>query len=74
MRHFNSAVIGVAILMCCCVAVHAGCKDDIGYTMLQGELGGSTPDGSGVIVTQAEALFHGGLGLYKIMGLPDVEP
>ncbi len=56
MRHFNSAVIGVVILLCCCVAAHAGYKDDIGYTMLQDELGSSTPDGSGVIVTQAEAL------------------
>ena len=33
--------------------------------MLQDELGSSTPDGSGVIATQAEAPFHGGLGLYE---------
>ncbi len=31
-------------------------KDDIGYTRLLLELGANVPDGSGVLVTQAEAL------------------
>ncbi len=52
---FNSVVIAAVILLCCSVAAHAGYKDDIGHTILQDELGSSTPDGSEVIVTQAEA-------------------
>ncbi|MBU0995319.1 MAG: hypothetical protein KJ737_22715 [Proteobacteria bacterium] len=35
--------------------VFAGLKDDVGYTMLSGALGSSTPDGTGVWVTQVEA-------------------
>ena len=53
------------LLLCFNQSAIAGYKDDIGYTMLQDELGSSTPDGSGVIATQAEAPFHGGLGLYE---------
>ncbi len=37
-------------------ALHAGYKDDIGWTKLQAELGGSLPTGAGVGVSQIEAL------------------
>ena len=37
------------------VVAHAAYKDEIGYTLLQSELGASIPDGTGVRVTQVES-------------------
>jgi len=52
--------IPVMFLFCLNGPVHAGYKDDIGYTQLQYELGiANIPNGSGVPVTQAEALYNG---------------
>jgi len=41
------------------VSIHAGYKDDIGYTQLMSEQGVNIPDGSGVPVTQVEASTAG---------------
>jgi hypothetical protein len=56
-------------MMVLCQPCHAGYKDDIGFTLLQSELGGSMPTGSGIMATQTEARTSYGtpLGPY----LPD---
>lgn len=46
-------------LLCISTSIHAGYKEDIGYTQLESEQGINTPDGSGVPVTQAEASTAG---------------
>lgn len=46
----------VLLLFSCCGIALADYKDDIGYTRLLDEQGTITPNGSGVPVTQAEAL------------------
>lgn len=48
--------IPIIVLLCCNGSAVADYKDDIGYTRLLNEQGANTPDGSGVPVTQAEAL------------------
>jgi len=45
--------------MCISASIHAGYKDDIGYTQLMSEQGSNTPEGSGIRVTQAEASTAG---------------
>ena len=47
------------LLLCISASIHAGYKDDIGYTQLISEQGVIIPDGSGVPVTQAEASTAG---------------
>lgn len=49
--------IATAFLVCHLAAslCLAGWMDDIGYTSLQARLGGATPDGTGIAVTQVEA-------------------
>lgn len=51
--------LAALLLVSCCGSALAGYKDDIGYTRLINEQGANTPDGSGVLVTQAEALSGG---------------
>lgn len=43
------------LLLCISASIHAGYKDDIGYTQLKSEQGVNIPDGSGVPVTHAES-------------------
>jgi len=59
--HCSYPVSGIlsCLLLCISVSIHAGYKDDIGYTQLMSEQGVNTPDGSGVPVTQAEASTAG---------------
>lgn len=45
----------VLLFSCCCGITLADYKDDIGYTRLLAEQSTNTPNGSGVLVTQAEA-------------------
>ncbi|MEO6846982.1 MAG: PEP-CTERM sorting domain-containing protein [Chthoniobacterales bacterium] len=53
--------LAIAILIGVCTSGFADYKDDIGYTQLVLELGGSIPTGTGVNVTQIEApLTNGG--------------
>jgi hypothetical protein len=43
------------LVLCFPIPGHADYKEDIGFTALSGELGGSRPTGSGVTATQVEA-------------------
>jgi len=52
MKHFSAVVVVLALPM----ALHAGYKEDVGYTQLSNELGGALPTGAGVSVVQVEAL------------------
>ena len=51
----------VSLLLCAIFVIfisasaQADYKDNIGYTLLQGQLGGEMPDGSGVMATEVEA-------------------
>jgi len=56
MKRLCGAGMGLMFLLSLSIAAYADYKDDIGYTMLQAELGISLPDGSGVTVTQVEAI------------------
>lgn len=49
-------LLSVFLLLSCGNIALADYKDDIGYTRLLNEQGVNVPDGSGVLVTQAEAL------------------
>jgi hypothetical protein len=49
-------LLSVFLILPCCNIALADYKDDIGYTRLLNEQGVNVPDGSGVLVTQAEAL------------------
>jgi len=49
----------VLVLVCGVAAARADWKDDVGYTSLQLRLGAATPDGTGIAVTQTEALDAG---------------
>ena len=46
----------ILLLLACCGTAVADYKEDIGYNRLVDEQGANTPDGNGVLVTQAEAL------------------
>lgn len=59
MKRLCGAGMGLMFLLSLSIAAYADYKDDIGYTMLQIELGIDLPDGSGVPVTQTEALSGG---------------
>ncbi|MEW6664930.1 MAG: hypothetical protein AB1512_06885 [Thermodesulfobacteriota bacterium] len=52
---FASAALLLVCVLSIGRAVEAGYKDDMGFTHLQTELGGSMPTGSGVTATQVEA-------------------
>ena len=58
LARFVSIASGLIFLGTYQVAL-ASLKDDIGYTQLKTLLGGLTPDGTGVIVTQVEATSSG---------------
>ena len=53
-RFLPVSYIFSCLLLCISASVYAGYEDDIGYTQLEFEQGGNTPDGSGISVTQVE--------------------
>ncbi len=54
--HLIRSIVVAAVLLCGSMVAHADYKDYVDFTKLQDELGGALPTGSGVKVTQAEAL------------------
>jgi hypothetical protein len=52
---FTAVLAGLSLSILAGSTALAGINDDVGYTKLQTQLGGSTPTGAGVNVTQVEA-------------------
>ena len=55
MNFFPHRYLLTAMILFSASITHATVFDDVGYTALEGALGGNPPDGSGVIVVQVEA-------------------
>jgi len=51
----QAAGLAAALFTLSIAPAHADYNDDVGYTVLEAELGAGLPDGSGVVVSQAEA-------------------
>ena len=54
-RFLRLSLAGIPLLLLAVPPVHADYRADIGYTLLQSELGADMPNGSGIAVSHVEA-------------------
>ncbi|MGD2056430.1 MAG: hypothetical protein PVJ15_06445 [Gammaproteobacteria bacterium] len=63
--------VAAGLLALWAASAHSAYQDDIGYTQLLAETGGTLPDGSGVAVTQVEADTDSEPSIYSYLPDPD---